>query len=185
MLRTFAHCNSFVAGVFALTAASTTAMHAQNTVTVQKPASADQSFIDMMVPHHEQAMTMAQQAVAKATRAEVRQMAEKMLAEQAKEIAQLKSWRARWFGSDSTPPPMMTADMPAGSDFDRMWLREVFKHHGMGVTVAEITRRSTARADIKRMAAKTSDAQHEDQHKIATWLREWYNESPPAAARRR
>ena len=185
MLNNFPRRSTLVAGVFALIAASTSAVHAQNTFTVQKPASADQSFIDMMVPHHEQAMAMARQAVSKATRAEVRQMAEKMITEQSKEIAQLKSWRTRWFGSDSTAPPMMTPDMPAGSDFDRMWLREMFKHHGMGVTVAEITKRSSARAEIKRMAAKTSDAQHEDQHKIATWLREWYNESPPAPARRR
>lgn len=161
--------------------ASGTQLAAQSSA-VHKPGSADRSFIDMMVPHHQQASEMAQQAIAKATRAEVRELAQKMLAEQGKEIAQLKGWRKQWFGSDSTPPPMRSADMPAGAEFDRMWLREMIKHHGTGVTVAEITKRSTARAQIKQMASKTSDAQHEDRHKMAGWLMQWYNEPAPVGA---
>ena len=149
---------------------------------VHKPRSADQSFIDMMVPHHQQASEMAQQAVAKATRPEVKQLAQKMLDEQGKEIAQLKNWRRQWFGSDSTPPAMRSAEMPSGPEFDRIWLREMIKHHGMGVTVAEITERSTARAQIKQIATKTSNSQHEDRHKMAAWLMQWYNEPAPVAA---
>lgn len=173
--------NGYWVGVVTALLAAAGSLEAQSSA-IHKPGSADQSFIDMMVPHHQQASEMAQQAITKATRAEVRQLAQKMIDEQGKDIAQLKRWRALWFGSDSTPPPMRSAEMPAGVEFDRIWLREMIKHHGMGVTVSEITERSTARAQIKQMASKTSDSQHEDRHKMAGWLMQWYNESAPVAA---
>ena len=47
------------AGVLVLTAQ---ALQAQE-VSLSMPRTADQSFIDMMVPHHEQGIAMARQAV--------------------------------------------------------------------------------------------------------------------------
>lgn len=146
-----------------------------------RPTTADQAFIDMMVPHHQQGIAMAEQAVAKANRAEVRQLAQKMIDEQRRDVAEMRDWRRRWFGSDSTPPPMMTMDMPAGPEFDRMWLTEIFKHHDMAIASSEITARSSARATVKQKARQMSNAQHEDQQKIATWLREWFNQPAPSA----
>ena len=63
----------------------------------------DQQFIDSMVPHHQSELMMAQMAVKKAPHREVRNLARKMIRDQQKEIAQLKSWRKAWYGSAAVP----------------------------------------------------------------------------------
>ena len=64
----------------------------------------DQQFIDSMVPHHESALVMAQMVETRAQFPEVRALAKAIIAEQNKEIAQMKAWRKAWFGSDQVPP---------------------------------------------------------------------------------
>lgn len=83
-----------------------------NTTSNGKPASAppsaqvpfDQQFIDSMVPHHESALMMAKMVETRAQFPEVRALAKAIIADQKKEIAQMKAWRKAWFGSDEIPP---------------------------------------------------------------------------------
>jgi uncharacterized protein (DUF305 family) len=56
----------------------------------------DMMFIDMMIPHHEGAIAMAQDALQKAEHQEIKDLAQKMANEQQKEIAQLKQWKQAW-----------------------------------------------------------------------------------------
>jgi uncharacterized protein (DUF305 family) len=58
----------------------------------------DQRFIDMMIPHHEGAVMMAQDAESKSTRKELRDFSTKIIADQNSEIAQLRGWRSQWYG---------------------------------------------------------------------------------------
>lgn len=71
--------------------------------------SIDRQFIDMMVPHHESAIAMAELVPAGSDRPELRRLADGIVATQGAEIAQLKAWRLEWFGSDATPS---MAEMP-------------------------------------------------------------------------
>ena len=55
-------------------------------------------FIDLMIPHHEGAIAMARHALEHASRPEIKQMAEKAIEQQQKEIDQMKKWRKDWYG---------------------------------------------------------------------------------------
>lgn len=55
-------------------------------------------FIDMMIPHHEGAIMMAQNALKNANRPEIKEMAQAIIAAQEREIGQLKKWRKDWYG---------------------------------------------------------------------------------------
>lgn len=57
----------------------------------------EKRFIDLMIPHHEGAVLMARDALKKASKNEIKDMAEKMIKEQEKEIATLKSYRDNWY----------------------------------------------------------------------------------------
>lgn len=61
----------------------------------------DRAFIDAMVPHHQGAIAMARVELAKGAQPALRQMAKNIIAVQTKEIAQMRSWRKRWYGSTS------------------------------------------------------------------------------------
>jgi len=61
------------------------------------PEPFDLAFIDAMIPHHQSAIDAAQQALNGAQRAEIKDLAQKIIDAQKKEIDQLKAWREAWY----------------------------------------------------------------------------------------
>jgi uncharacterized protein (DUF305 family) len=59
----------------------------------------DRAFIDMMIPHHRGAVTMAKEELAKGKNPTLRGLAEDIVAAQEREIAQMRDWRKAWYGS--------------------------------------------------------------------------------------
>jgi uncharacterized protein (DUF305 family) len=58
----------------------------------------DQRFIQAMIPHHESAIAMAQDALQKAERQEIKELAQAIITAQEGEIAQMKTWLQEWYG---------------------------------------------------------------------------------------
>jgi uncharacterized protein (DUF305 family) len=61
----------------------------------------DRKFIDLMVPHHQGAIRMARAELARGKNAQLRSIATGIVADQAKEITQMNSWRKKWYGKTS------------------------------------------------------------------------------------
>lgn len=61
----------------------------------------DREFIDMMIPHHQGAIRMAQIELAEGDDAETKSLAETIIDAQSREIGQMNKWRAQWYGSPS------------------------------------------------------------------------------------
>lgn len=57
----------------------------------------DLRFVNAMIPHHEGALVMAKDALAKSSRPEIKQLAEAILSSQTGEIDQMKKWRKDWY----------------------------------------------------------------------------------------
>lgn len=68
----------------------------------KQDANYEKRFIDMMIPHHEGAIMMAEHALKHANEPALKEKAEKMIAEQKKEIEELKKWRSDWYGAKGT-----------------------------------------------------------------------------------
>jgi uncharacterized protein (DUF305 family) len=58
----------------------------------------DLRFLKAMIPHHEGALAMAQEAQAKSTRPEMQTLAEAILTSQQAEIDQMQQWSKAWYG---------------------------------------------------------------------------------------
>jgi uncharacterized protein (DUF305 family) len=68
----------------------------------------DLMFIDMMIPHHESAIAMAQVALVRAEHEELRTLAQEIIAGQQAEIDQLTAWREAWYpGAPAMPMEQM------------------------------------------------------------------------------
>jgi uncharacterized protein (DUF305 family) len=59
----------------------------------------DAMFIEMMIPHHESAITMAEDLQASTDRPELQELAEEIITAQQAEIEQMREWQAEWFGT--------------------------------------------------------------------------------------
>jgi uncharacterized protein (DUF305 family) len=57
----------------------------------------DLRFLNAMIPHHEGALTMAQDVLSKSKRLEIKRLAENIITSQQKEIDRMKQWRKAWY----------------------------------------------------------------------------------------
>ena len=152
----------------------------------------DRQFIDMMVPHHQSAMEMAEIAQQRGEHAEIRTLAGEIIREQGEEIAQMKAWRRQWFGSDETPPmddmPMLPgmdhsemrdttqtlAMLQTAQPFDRAFIDEMIMHHQTAIEAAQIALQKGERAEIRTLAGQIITAQQREIEQMRAWRAQWY-----------
>ena len=145
---------------------------------------ADVTFAQGMIPHHQQAVEMAQMAEDRAESPELKQLASEIEAAQAPEIEQLTSWLEDWDAevpsdsmghgdmghgdSSSDMSGMMTGeDMGMledsnGMDFDRMFLTMMIEHHEGAVDMAQDVLKTTSNPEVKEMAQAIVDGQNKE-----------------------
>ncbi|MGC4939923.1 DUF305 domain-containing protein [Kribbella sp. DT2] len=141
----------------------------QNTAPVDDHNDADVKFAKDMIPHHRQAVEMADLALKNASNAEVKQLATAIKQAQDPEIQTMSGWLTSWGQPVPTPmaghdmsagmPGMMTMEEMAelekatGSAFDQMWLQMMVKHHQGAVAMAK-TEQTTGKAEAAVALAK-------------------------------
>jgi uncharacterized protein (DUF305 family) len=131
---------------------------------------ADITFATEMIPHHRQAVQMADMALTQATKADVKTLAQAIKAAQDPEIVQMSGWLAGWQqpipssstsgmgGMDHTGTGMMSdADMTSlskatGAAFDRMWVSMMIRHHQGAVSMATTEQSAGQNPDAKKLA---------------------------------
>ena len=136
----------------------------------QQPSSVrvDQHFIEMMLPHHQDAIAMADLAFSRAQRPEVKKIAEAIKNEQTREIQEMRTWYKQWYGKEVPPHSMtdmgmmgdhhnqgqgtgsgmmgqgmmiMKTDLDAlkkAPDFDKEFVRQMIPHHQMAERMAQM-----------------------------------------------
>ncbi|MCW6050949.1 DUF305 domain-containing protein [Lyngbya sp. CCAP 1446/10] len=57
----------------------------------------DLRFLNAMIPHHEGALVMAEDALKKSKRPEMKKLSQEILTSQKQEIEQMKEWRQAWY----------------------------------------------------------------------------------------
>lgn len=103
-------------------------------------AGADVMFLQMMIPHHAQAVEMADMAIATSTDAELLAIARAIKVGQTAEIAEMRRWLvlngATEFaghhmnmGSMLTDSQMAELSAATGTAFDQLWLAGMIEHH--------------------------------------------------------
>lgn len=93
----------------------------------------DLRFIDNMSMHHQDAITMALDALYKTERGEIRQLSQDIISSQSSEIAQLQEWRQAWYPNASpvaaVPEPPATLGLLA---FGAFGIASVLKRNRQG-----------------------------------------------------
>jgi len=138
---------------------------------------ADVMFLQSMIPHHEQAVEMAELALDPKSEAgaKVLDLAERVQAAQDPEITQMKQWLTAWGkptrmdmsdGHDmSTMDGMMSdADMQAldaatGPAFDELWSTMMIEHHQGAITMAKTVKTEGTNPEVAKLADRIIAAQ--------------------------
>ena len=142
---------------------------------------ADTLFATMMIPHHAQAIEMADLALSQATDPKVKALAPKIKGAQGPEITRMSGWLTGWgapvpstaggsgmssmSGMGEQTGGMMSAqemsDLGAatGAAFDRMWLKMMITHHEGAVSMAKDEVDQGANPEARKLAQAIIDGQ--------------------------
>jgi uncharacterized protein (DUF305 family) len=150
----------------------------------------DQMFIDMMIPHHQSIIAMAQEALPRLQDERLREIANAVVETQGAEIAQLQEYREAWYGDPNPMPmdePMMTAMdqmMPGMGDMEAMgammdaealmaafcaaenadlaFIDLAIPHHDMAIAASEAALEQATHPEIQEVAQQVIDAQERE-----------------------
>jgi uncharacterized protein (DUF305 family) len=163
--------------------------------------SADAHFIGMMIPHHQGAIAMAELALTRARRPEIKALAQRIIASQSREISQMRQWYRQWYGSDEPSwrigpgdgmgmgmtrgmgmgmgwgmPGFGTSLQALGSapDFDRTFIEQMIPHHRMGVMMASHAQSNTQHPQLRELEHAMVRVQSQEIEQMAKWYHQWY-----------
>ena len=138
----------------------------------------DRSFIDAMVPHHQQAIEMAKEAKAAGLSEPVLlDIANAIVATQQDEIERMLEWRAEWFGEGEVDPDGAGAlgmspeeigmqhgamDFDMAADVDAAFAAAMIDHHEGAVAMARLASRRAEHDEIQRLAEEVIAAQESE-----------------------
>lgn len=151
----------------------TSAPASPSTAVVADANTADVMFTTMMIPHHKQAVEMADMILAKKdVDNRVVTLAGQIKAAQDPEITTMSGWLQKW-GAASTPgmggmdhgDGMMTdtdmtdLDAATGADASRLFLKQMIQHHQGAITMAQTEIDNGQNTDATALAQQIVDAQ--------------------------
>ncbi|HBL12629.1 MAG TPA: DUF305 domain-containing protein [Cyanobacteria bacterium UBA11162] len=152
----------------------------------------DQHFIEMMIPHHQGAIDMADLALTKAKRPEIKKLAEAIKKDQNREIEEMKSWYKEWYGTEVPASSHMQMPMHSGmgmmgmdmmnmdldslknaADFDQAFIQQMIPHHKMAVMMSAMILDSD-RPQMRGLAKNIIQAQSAEIEQMRQWYQTWY-----------
>lgn len=146
----------------------------------------DLQFIDTMIAHHQGAVEMAKMIDGKTQNAELIKFGKQIIADQEKEIAQMKEWREKWFAGK---PRAMNMEMPGMADsmkmdmsklaaakdknFDVMFIEMMIPHHDGAVIMSKEALTKSEKPEIKTLAGQIIKAQEAEIKMMNEWKAKW------------
>ncbi|WKZ26413.1 MAG: DUF305 domain-containing protein [Candidatus Paceibacterota bacterium] len=152
----------------------------------------DRHFIEEMIPHHNGAIAMAELALERSGREEIRSLSEDIIKAQTLENNQMKEWYQAWFGGEvpesfSGMSGMMHGQMPMhmegmegdieallrAENFDLEFLRQMILHHEMAIMMARMLSTGSVRSEMQILADQIITSQSEEIEIMRNWQKEW------------
>jgi uncharacterized protein (DUF305 family) len=140
-----------------------------------------------MTAHHQGAVDMALLAQTHADHPELKTLAKNIVADQRREIDQMREWRTQWF--NNAPPainmklPGMTETMSGmdmnrldqlkANDFDKEFIRQMIPHHEGALVMAKALAEQTTRPELKAFASSVIKEQAAEIAKMKEWQASW------------
>lgn len=162
----------------------------------------DRHYIEMMIPHHQAAIAMADLALNRAEHPELKQLAATIKQTQTAEIAQMRQWYQAWYGTD-VPTVSMGSTMGGGmmgggmmgggmmggdpaplagaQPFDRAFIEQMVPHHQMAVTMSQMMLPGVTHPELRGLLRSIVTGQTAEIDQMQQWYQTWYGTPLPAS----
>lgn len=153
----------------------------------------DKHFIEQMIPHHEGAVDMAELALQKSKRPEIKTLATAIIKDQTKEIVDMTAWYKDWFGG--TVPKGSAGKMSGGmmssggmhmggqedmaslenaKDFDKAFLEAMIPHHQLALMMVQMLKAGSNRPEMLQLVENITVSQSKEIQQMQAWYTQWY-----------
>lgn len=137
----------------------------------------DVMFLQMMYPHHEQAVEMAALVEGRSTNPDIGSLAVDIADAQQPEMDRMTQWLIDWgqpapyemdsdtgheHGGMMSDEQLASLEASSGTEFDRQWLTLMIEHHDGAITSAGTELEHGANTDAKAMAATIIETQQRE-----------------------
>jgi len=176
-----------VASLLALVGLTACSNHAEAPDPAGDASAADAMFAQMMIPHHEQAVVMADLAPTRAQDPQILELAAEIKAAQQPEIDQMATWLEEWgvprlageeamaaHGSHGmsgmlTDEQLAELEASSGANYDRLFAQMMIEHHQGAIDMAaEVLDSSDPRvAGLAQQIVSTQEAEIEQLRPLA------------------
>lgn len=170
----------------------------------ERVAALEADFLMGMITHHRGAIAMAEMALDKSSRPELRDLAQRIIDDQSREIALMTGYLRDWYGL--TPPegdvmpedimmgmemPMLRGMMPdmqaemenlaakSGDAFDSAFMSALTDHHAMAIMMASPVLIAAEHPELYQVATNIVIAQGEEIRTLQRWLADWFGIEHP------
>ncbi len=148
----------------------------------------DVTFVQAMIPHHRQALEMAEVAETRAASPQVKDLARRIKGAQQPEIDRMEAWLQEWAVASTTTTSagghgghgggagmmagteMASLAAATGQAFDRRFLELMIEHHRGAVDVAEKEIRDGKHPAVKELAGQIASSQQAEIEEMRTLL---------------
>jgi uncharacterized protein (DUF305 family) len=150
----------------------------------------DQRWLDDMIMHHQHAVMSSSMMIADSERPELRDLAQRIISAQQREIEQMRQWRREWYGAGGMADvqgAMMSQmlgnrdamrsqmqQMMGNVDLDRMFLEMMIPHHEDAIAMAQQALVQAEHAELKELAQGIITTQQLEIDEMRGYLRAWY-----------
>jgi len=157
-----------------------------------EPNSADVNFVQQMIPHHEQAVEMAEFVDDRTQRPQLVQLSQDIISSQSSEIDTMTAWLEEWGEEpaaggmdhggghdDMTMPGMMTEEEMKGlmglegRAFDLTFTEMMIEHHEGAIEMAETELEEGSLPAVQDLADQIIEAQEAEIEQMQGWRHDW------------
>ncbi len=148
----------------------------------------DQRFLDEMIMHHQGAVMSARMMIANSSRPELRDLAQRIVTGQQRQLDRMRAWRQQWYPSAGPIPMDMGGNaggmmggnaggMMGNDGSDRMFLRMMIPHHQLAIAMADDALKNATHDEIKGLAREIITDQSAEITEMEGYLQAWYGEA--------
>ena len=144
----------------------------------------DETFLAAMIEHHEGAVDMAEIALERAERDELREMAQEIIDAQETEIDQMQAWLDEWYDGghddhgithEEMGMEMDMAEFREAEPFDLAFIDEMIVHHEGAIDMARAILETTERDELRELAEEIIVVQETEIQQMREWRAEWFD----------
>lgn len=134
----------------------------------------DLRFLDEMIVHHEMAIMMVRMMISQSTHPELRDLGQRIVAGQQRQIDQMTAWRQQWYPNAAPSSSMMGRGMMHGDFADRMFLTMMIPHHQRAIDLSNDVLTNAQYPDLQGLAKDIIAVQSAEITEMRGYLAAWY-----------